>query len=150
MKKWSTTLIAVTVILAGCWTYLWWGPPHLRLVAKGDIAFSFAQDLREYVLAHSGELPNNWKDFEEWTSQRDGKTRWPAESTEKRMKLLSPPYEVRDGIPQCVQVIDKDLVGLEGRINGLVYSAQIELGTTNNPANKALHRTQSPERRSEP
>jgi hypothetical protein len=135
MKKWIIALVLLLVLVGGGFSFLWWGPPKLRLVLLGDITAAFAADLRDFVLQHSGRLPTDWKEFEKWETERDGDTRWPADVSDRMMELLSPPENVLGDYPRYVRVIDPDIKVMERYINSSIYSAHIQLGMTNGVAN---------------
>jgi len=117
MKKWMLGFAAVTVLFSGLWSFAWWGPPKLRLVEKHGMSLEFAKTLHHLIESHSGRLPNDWEEFEQWQSQGYGVVRWSAEGTARRMKILDPPFKVIDGIPQIIRVIDPDLKAMEDYIN---------------------------------
>lgn len=131
MKKWLTGLILLFVLIAGGFSFIWWGPPKLRLVALGDVTVVFAHDLHDYVLQHSGNLPADWKVFEKWQTEKGGKTRWPAAGTARIMQLLPEPDDALGDYPRYVRVIDPEIKPMERTINRLIYVAHLQLGITN-------------------
>ena len=137
MKKWIMAVVLLVAVVGGGFSYLWWGPPKLRLVARGGIAAAFTHDLHEFVLQHEGRLPTDWKEFEEWETEQDGETRWPAEASAKRFEILSPPDHALGHCPRFVRVTDPDLMWMEERINAWVNGARAQLGMTDGVANKA-------------
>ena len=136
MKKWITILAVLVALIGGGFSYLWWGPPKLRLVMLGDITAAFASDLHDFVLAHSGRLPIDWKEFEEWETQKDGKTRWRADVSARVVELLSTPDGALGDCPRYIRVIDPDIKGMEHHINWMIFNAHAQLGMTNGEANQ--------------
>ena len=136
MKKWIIAIAVLVALLGGGFAYLWWGPPKLRLVLLGDITAAFASDLHDFVLAHNGRLPGDWKEFEKWETEKDGKTRWPADVSARVVELLSSPDDALGDCPRYVRIMDPDIKGMEHHINWLIYCANTQLGITNGTANK--------------
>lgn len=136
-RKWLVACIVLLVLLFGGFSFVWWGPPDLRRVALGDITAAFAHDLHDYVLQHEGKLPADWTEFEKWEAEKDGKTRWPAEVTARIMELLPEPDDALIDCPRYVRVLDSDTIAMEPYINRMIYSAQIQLGLTNDAVSRA-------------
>ena len=105
---------------------MWWGPPKLRLVKKYDKAFTFANDLHELILNHSGRLPGDWAELEQWQLEVNGTVKWTEEGTSERIELLSFPYETIETVPQYIRVIDPDLEKMEDYINLRIDAAKVE------------------------
>lgn len=134
MKKAAITLaVAVTCIIAA-WGWLWYGF-GLKRVWEGDLTAAFAIDLHDCLLNHRGVMPHDWKEFEVWQTQRDGKVRWEASATEERFTLLSPPYVVTNECPKVVKGRKPSSARMEEFINRRLSQAWWELGMTNNWAN---------------
>ena len=123
-KKWIIALFVILAIYAGAWSYAWWGPPQLRLVEKHDKALTFANDLHALITNHSGKMPSNWVELEKWQMESNGVVKWSEEGTSNRLKLLSPPIEVIDNVPQYIRAIDPDLKAVEDYINLRIDAAR--------------------------
>ena len=131
MRKWLIAFVVLLVFLVGGFSFVWWGPPNLRRVALGDITAAFAHDLHDYVLQHDGKLPADWTEFEKWETEKDGKTRWPAQVTARVMELLPEPDDALVDCPRYVRVIDPDIMAMEPYINRSIDNARRVLGMTN-------------------
>lgn len=117
MRKWIIAFFVIIALYAGAWSYVWWGPPQLRLTSKYDLAFKFANNIHVLVAKNSGRLPVNWAEFETWQQVEDGAVIWTEEGTSSRLMLLRPPFEIIDNIPRYIRVIDPDLKKMEDYIN---------------------------------
>ena len=131
MKKWIIVLAVLIALLGGGFAYLWWGPPKLRLVAAGDRTAAFASDLCDFVLQNNGRLPDDWGEFERLEAKASGNIRWTATDTSKRLRILSEPNAVVDGVPRFIEVIDRDIKGMESHINHRIEQARLSLKTAN-------------------
>ncbi len=117
MKKWLVALVIILAVYAGAWSYIWWGPPQLRLVKKHESAFSFANDVHALIANNSGRLPNSWAELEKWQIKESGTVKWTEKGTSTRLLLLFSPYEIIDNVPQYIRVLDPDLKAMEDYIN---------------------------------
>ncbi len=126
MRKWIIAFLAIIALYAGAWSYVWWGPPQLRLTAKYDLAFNFANNFHILIANNSGRLPEDWEEFEKWQMHENGSVRWTEEGTSSRLKLLSPPFEIIDNVPQYIRVIDPDLKKMEDYINMRIDDALVK------------------------
>ena len=134
MKKAAIALAAVVACIIAVWSGLWYGC-GVKRIWEGDLTAAFAIDLHDFLLNHRGVMPHDWKEFEVWQTQRDGKVRWEASATEERFELLAPPYAVTNEYPKVVRAKSASSIHGEAHINRLLNCAWRELGMTNNWAN---------------
>ena len=118
--------MAILGVYAGAWSYVWWGPPKLRLVKKYDKAFTFANDVHDLIIQRSGRLPVDWAELEKWQIEEHGTAKWTEKGTSQRLLLLPSPYETIDNVPQYIRVIDPDLKKMEDYINFRIDDAKRE------------------------
>ena len=141
MTKSNIVMLLILVAVVSGITYVWWGPPNLRLVYFGDLTAAFAVDLHDFVFQNSGRLPTDWQEFERWEVKTHGKKRWGANDTSKRMRIMREPYDTVCDVSRFVEVTDPELKGMEAYINRKVENARLLLNITNNTANKSAHGT---------
>jgi len=136
IKRIIRSIAIAAVLLVGAWATVWYGC-DIRRVAAGDTVATFAHDLSVFVQAHDGRLPQDWVEFEKWWQDREGRIRWAAEETGKRMELLPQPYGMSNGIPFCIRIKDPLVKGMENHVNMSIFSTLMTMGKTNE-ANKAM------------
>ncbi len=71
--------------------------------------------------------------MEKWQLEANGVIKWSEEGTSGRLKLLRPPIEVIDYVPQYIRVIDPDLKEMEDYINLRIEAAD---SNSTSPAEK--------------
>jgi hypothetical protein len=123
LRKILVVLAVLLVIVVGGLCYVWWGV-GIRDVWIGDTAAMFAGDVGKYVAAHGGNMPGNWKEFEDWCRQERGSRQWIAEEIQKRVELQKVPYEVVDGLPRYVRITDPQLKNMESFINRGIHGSR--------------------------
>ena len=129
--------LAITlIVLVGAWATVWYGC-DIRRVAAGDRVATFAHDLGVFVQANDGRLPKDWVEFDQWWQAKDGRVRWAAEETGKRMALHSPPYSLSNGITYYVRINDPLVTSMEHHVNMVLDCVLNSMGKTN-AANQAM------------
>jgi len=129
MKKTIQILAAAVLVLVAAWAVMWYGC-GVRKIMKGDTVAVFAHDIGVFVEAHDGRLPQDWRELDQWWQAREGKSRWPADETEKRIELMQEPYAVSNGVPRFVRIIDRQVEGMEDYVNRSIYGVLIKMGKT--------------------
>lgn len=123
--------LSITVaVLAALWLSVWYGC-DIRRVAAGDQMATISHDLGVFVQAHGGRLPVDWREFDRWWQSRDGRVRWPAVETEKRLELLPEPYAVSNGVPWRIRIKDPLVKGMEGHVNFSLFVTMKETNEAN-------------------
>ena len=98
----------------------------LRPVVMGDITAGFADDVRSYVVAHSGRLPPDWVAFSEWMKETNS-DRWKPEDLSARFAIRSATVLNMKTEDHPVEILDPSLIGMQDFLDRALSSAAIEV-----------------------
>lgn len=121
--------VTVLIFLLLAALALWAFGSSISKVAYGDITAAFACDLADYVENHKGSLPENWREFSDWSAENTEKkgyrTKWNPEKLAKRFAIRVDQVRNQPDIPVYVEVLDPSIAPMQELINRRIHETQI-------------------------